>query len=213
MIRTALLVAFLLCTLVPRAQAVLEPVARTIKCAKAAVNCLVLAPKGDRILVGTEDGAELIDLATGKRVHLLAFNEDQSTEVWHAQFNENGEYVMLAGFTGKRAVYDLKTGQPDGRLARFTWLPNSLAMKAIGLKVGNSPFDRYYQQESAQHGEITAKADKNGTIVFHDPKGAAIQKLTFPTTKDVHYRAPCLFTDTEFITATVDGRVLFYTLR
>ena len=49
--------------------------------------------------------------------------------------------------------------------------------------------------------------------LFHDPKGAAIQKLTFPTTKDVHYRAPCLFTDTEFITATVDGRVLFYTLR
>ncbi|MBL7985929.1 MAG: hypothetical protein JNM91_13060, partial [Flavobacteriales bacterium] len=45
------------------------------------------------------------------------------------------------------------------------------------------------------------------------PKGAAIQTLTFPTTKDVHYRAPCLFTDTEFITATVDGRVLFYTLR
>lgn len=209
-----LLAAILLTAAVPvSAQAVLEPAARTITCQKAEVTCLAISPKGDRILVGMNKGADLMDLETGKRVYHFDFNEDGSTAVYHCIFNENGEFLMLAGFTGKREVFDVKTGKQDRNLGPIKWLPNSLAMKAMGLKLGNSPFDRYYQQEEAKHGDITAKADKDGTVVFTGKDGAAIQTLKFPENKDQHHRAPCLFTDTQFITGTDDGRVMFYTLR
>ncbi len=205
-------IAIAICTF-SNAQAVLDPPAKTIRLEKAQVTFLAIAPKGDRILVGTDKGADLMDLTTGKRVFHFPFMEDNSTIVYDAMFNENGEYLMLAGFTGKREVFDLKTGKQEGNLALFKWLPNSLAMKAIGLKMGNTTFDRYYQQETATHGDITAKADKDGVVVFTNKEGAALQTLKQPENKDQHYRAACLFTDSDFITGTDDGRVLFYTLR
>lgn len=196
------------------AQAVLEPVARTIQCDKAEVLFLAIAPKGDRILVGTSNGADVMDIETGKRVFHLDFMEDEQEAVYYAEYNDNGEYVMLAGFTGKREIWDMKTGKKEGgNLSNFSWMPNSLAMKKLNLKVGNSPFDRFYQQESAQHGDITAKADKNGTVVFTGKDGAAVQTLLFPENKDQHHRSPCLFHGPEFITGTDNGKVLFYTLR
>jgi hypothetical protein len=196
------------------AQAVLEPVTRTIQCEKAEVLFLTIAPKGDRILVGTTKGADVMDLVSGKRVFHLDFMEDNSTAVYYAMFNDNGEYAMLAGFTGKREIWDMKNGTKEGgNLANFRWMPNSLAMKALNLKVGNSPFDRFYQQEHAEHGDITAKADKNGAVVFTGKDGAAVQTLLFPENKDQQHRSPCLFHGTEFITGTDNGKVLFYTLR
>lgn len=196
------------------AQAVLEPVARTVQTDRTEVLFLAVAPKGDRLLVGTAKGADVVDIESGKRVFHLAFAEDDDEHVWYAQFNDNGEYVMLAGFTGKREIWDMKTGKKEGgNLSNFPWMPNSLAMKKLNLKVGNSPFDRYYQQETAQHGDITAKADKNGTVVFTGKDAAAIQTLLFPENKDQHHRAPCLFHDGRFVTGTDNGKVLFYTLR
>ena len=47
------------------AQAVLEPIARTIECGKAEVVFLAVAPKGDRLLVGTAKGADVMDLKDG----------------------------------------------------------------------------------------------------------------------------------------------------
>jgi WD40 repeat protein len=213
MTRTILVSCALGLSTLTQAQAVLEPATRTIQLAKAEVTCLVVSPKGDRILVGTDKGAELIDLKSGKRVHHFDFQEDNSTVVYHAIFNDNGEYVMLAGFTGKREVFDVKTGQKEGDMARFRWLPNSLAMKTLGLKVGNSTFDRYYQQMEARHESVVAKADKDGSIVFTNAEGAAVQTLRFPENKDQSYRAPCLFHGTDFITGTDNGRVMFFSLR
>lgn len=196
------------------AQAVLEPVTRTMQCEKAEVLFLTVAPKGDRILVGTSKGADVMDLVSGKRVFHLDFMEDNSPAVYHALFNDNGEYVMLAGFTGKREIWDMKKGTKEGgNLSNFSWMPNSLAMKKLNLKIGNSPFDRFYQQESAQNGDITAKADKNGAISFIGKDGASVQTLLFPENKDQQHRSPCLFHGTEFITGTDNGKVLFYTLR
>lgn len=196
------------------AQAVLEPVARTMQCEKAEVLFLSVAPKDDRLLVGTSKGADVMDMETGKRVFHLEFMEDNSTSVYYAMFNDNGEYVMLAGFTGKREIWDMKSGKKEGgNLANFTWMPNSLAMKKLNLKVGNSPFDRYYQQESAQHGDITAQADKNGAVSFVGKDGASVQTLMFPENKDQQHRSPCLFHGTWFITGTDSGKVVFYTLR
>ena len=196
------------------AQAVLEPVTRTVRSEKSEVLFLTMAPKGDRLLVGTAKGADVVDIESGKRVFHLAFEEDGSQHVWYAQFNDNGEYVMLAGFTGKREIWDMKTGKKEGgNLSNFAWMPNSLAMKKLNLKVGNSPFDRFYQQETAQHGDITAKADKDGAVVFTGKDGAAIQTLRFPENKDQHHRAPCFFHEDRFITGTDSGMLLFYTLR
>jgi len=163
------------------AQAVLEPVTRTVRSEKSEVLFLAMAPKGDRLLVGTAKGADVVDIESGKRVFHLAFEEDGSQHVWYAQFNDNGEYVMLAGFTGKREIWDMKTGKKEGGdLSNFAWMPNSLAMKKLNLKVGNSPFDRFYQQETAQHGDITAKADKDGADVdaaLHDLRALDVPVL------------------------------------
>lgn len=209
----ALVSAFAFATLL-HAQAVLEPVARTLQNDKREVLFLAVAPKGDRLLVGTSKGADLLDIESGKRVFHLAFMQDDDENVWYAQFNDNGEYVMLAGFTGKREIWDMKTGKKEGgNLSNFSWMPNSLAMKKLNLKVGNSPFDRYYQQELAQHGDIAARADKNGTVEFTGKDGASIQTLMFPENKDQHHRAPCLFHDGRFITGTDNGKILFYMLR
>lgn len=195
------------------AQTVFEPADKTIKGDKAEVTFIAISPKGDRIVVCTDKGAEVMDLNTGKAVYHFAFNEDQSTVVYYALFNDNGEFLMLAGFTGKREVYDMKTGKQDRDLGPIKWLPNSLALKAMGLKTGNTPFDRYYQQSTATHGDITARADKDGAVVFTGKDGAAVQTLKFPENKDQHHRAPCVFTEDHFITGTDDGRVLFYKLR
>jgi WD40 repeat protein len=195
------------------AQVVLEPPDKTIKVGKEEITCIAISPKGDRLLVGTADGADVMDIGTGKRVYHFPFKEDESTVVYHVLFNDNGEFAMLAGFTGKREVYDMKTGKQDRDLALYKWLPTSLDMKKLNLKTGNSPFDRYYQQLSATHGEFTAKADKNGTVVFTDKNAAAVQTLKYPENKDQHHRAPCLFTEEHFITGTDDGRVLYYKLR
>ncbi len=194
------------------AQVVHEPAARTIKCAKAEVTCLAIAPKGDRILVGTDKGAELMDINTGKRVQSFPFNEDKGTAVYHVAFNDNGEFVVLIGATGKRQVWDVKSGDQQKVLTPHRWIPDATRVREMGLTMKNSLFDRFYQQSEAKQGDVTARADKNGTVVFTGTDGGTLQTLKFPENKDQHHRAPCLFTDEHFITGTDDGRVLFYTL-
>jgi len=195
------------------AQAVLDPPARTIQLEKLEVTCLAIAPKGDRVLVGTSKGAYLHDLETGKKMLTFPFNEDESTTVYSVAFNDNGEYVVLIGFTGKRAVFDVKTGKQDKDLMNHRWIPDPRALKAMGLVMGNSPFDRFYQQPEATHNGIRAKAEKNGAVIFTDATGAEVQRLTYAENKDQHHRAPCLFTESQFVTGTDNGRVLFYDLR
>lgn len=199
-------------TLHTSAQVVLDPPAKVFELGKSQVTCFAIAPKGDRILVGTDRGAELRDLETGKRVAEFPYNEDGSTTVYHAAFNDNGEYVVLIGFAGTREVWDVKTGKQDKRLSMYKWIPDAIRTRDLGLKKGNSNFDRFYQQSKAEHGDVVAHADKEGTVVFTDADGNALQTLTFPKNKDKLYRAPCLFHDNRVIIGTDDGRVLFYDL-
>lgn len=194
------------------AQVVLTPPARTINVGKSEVTCLAVAPKGDRVLVGTTRGAELRDMESGKRVAEFAYDEDGSNVVYRAEFNENGEYVVLIGFAGTREVWDVKTGKQDKMIARYKWIPDAIRTREMGLKKGNSPFDRFYQQTGAEHNGITAKASKDGSVVFVDPEGNGLQTLVYAENKDQHHRAPCLFHNGQFITGTNDGRVLFYDL-
>jgi hypothetical protein len=194
------------------AQAVLEPAAKTIQCAKGEVTFLAIAPKGDRILVCHEKGAELRDLETGKRVADFAYDEDGTSTVYYGAFNENGEYVVLIGFTGKREVWDVKSGKRDRNLALYNWIPDAIRTRQLGLKLGNSPFDRFYQQTEAKEGDITAHAVKEGAVTFTNAEGNAVQTISFPGNEDRQHLSPCLFYDGQFITGTDDGRVLFYTL-
>lgn len=213
--RIALVAAFALPLHTLQAQVVAEPAAKEVKCSKAEVTYVAVSPKGDKLLVGLDHGAELFDLQTGKKLFTFPFSEDESNVVYYAAFNDNGEYVVLIGYSGKRQVYDVKTGRQEKDLYDHRWIPDPRATKAMGLQASNSAFDRYYQQGMAgKDGILTARSQKAGEVEFVDDEGAVMQTLKLgATVKDVHHRAPCLFHDASFITGTEDGRVLFYTLR
>lgn len=206
------LAAFFALSFNASAQVVLEPAAKVIKLGKVEVTCLAIAPKGDRILIGTSAGAELRDIDTGKRIAEFRYDEDGTSTVYYAAFNENGEFVVLIGYSGKREVWDVKTGKQDKMLALYKWIPDAVRTRDLGLVKANSAFDRFYQQPQAEHDGITARADKAGSVVFTDGAGSALQTLTYPDNKDKHHLAPCLFYDGSFITGTDDGQVLFYDL-
>lgn len=199
-------------TLLLHAQVVATPAAKTIRTAKAEVVSLAISPKGDRILVGLNKGAELYDIETGKKLHAFPFNEDDGTAVYHVGFNDNGEKVVLIGHTGKRAVWNVKTGQQEKVLSQNLWIPEATAVRAMGLTIKNSNFDRFYQQAEAKHGEWTVRTGKHGLIEFVDAEGKVAQKLDFPESKDQHHRSPLLFWEEWFITGTDNGQVLFYKL-
>ena len=105
------------------AQVVVVPAARTIKTAKAEVVSLAIAPKGDRVLVGMNKGAELYDIESGKKVGTYPYNEDDGTAVYHVGFNDNGEKVVLIGHSGKRNVWNVKAGKQEMVLRDNMWIP------------------------------------------------------------------------------------------
>ncbi len=194
------------------AQAVNEPPARTLRTAKAQVTALAVAPKGDRVLVGLDKGAELIDLESGKRVHAFPYGEDGGTAVYHVAFNDNGEFVVLIGHSGKRTVWNAKTGKQEKVITPHRWIPDPRRVKAMGLDMKNSTFDRFYQQGRAEAGPYTATAGTHGQVQFTDADGRVVQKLEFPDNKDRHHRAPLLVHDGHLLVGTGDGRVLFYAI-
>lgn len=210
--RCLLSIAFACSALLSAAQVVVVPPSRTIPVGKTEVTSLTIAPKGDRILVGTDRGAELFDIESGRRVAKFPYDEDGSSVVYHAAFNNNGEWVVLIGHAGTREVWNVKNGKQDKILTNHRWIPDAVRTRNMGLKKGNSDFDRFYQQVEAIGNGVIAKADKHGTVVFVDDEGNALQRIVYPENKDQHHRAPCLFHGGQFITGTDDGRVLFYDL-
>ena len=195
------------------AQVVEDPAVRTIRTSKAAVVSLAIAPKGDRLLIGLDKGAELYDLETGKKVFALPYNEDGGTAVYYVAFNENGEYAMLIGHSGKRVVWDLKTGKPEPSLQQHRWVPDPRAVKAMGLEMSNSTFDRFYQQGELKFGAHTARSGKDGLVFIADADGKSVQQLKPDANKDQHHRAPLLLWQEWLLSGTDDGRVLFYRVR
>jgi len=195
------------------AQIVATPAEKTIRTAKAEVVSFALAPKGDRLLVGLNKGAELIDLETGKKLFAFPYHEDGGTTVYHVAFNDNGEFAVLIGHSGKRVVWSLKTGKPEPSLIQHRWVPDPRAVKAMGLDMSNSTFDRYYQQDELKHGHHIVRSVKHGTVEVLDAEGKVIQKLEHPENKDQHHLAPLLLWEQWLLVGTDDGRVLFYTVR
>lgn len=186
--------------------------ARTMRTTKAEVVSLAISPKGDQLLVGLNKGAELYDLESGKRIHACGYNEDGSSVVYHVGFNDNGEYAVLIGHSGKRTVWGVKTGKQEKVISDHRWVPDPRAVKAMGLDMKNSSFDRFYQQSEVKLGDDIARSGKHGVVELVDADGKVQQKLEFPENKDQHHRSPLLLHDGQLLIGTDDGRVLFYAI-
>lgn len=194
------------------AQVVDPSPARTLRTTKAEVVALAVSPKGDQLLVGLNKGAELYDLESGKRIHAFPYSEDGGTAVYHVGFNDNGEYAVLIGHSGKRTVWGVKSGKQEKVISEHRWVPDPRAVKAMGLDMKNSTFDRFYQQSELALAGHTARAGKHGQVEIIDGDGIVSQKLAFPENKDQHHRSPLYLWDGHLLVGTDDGRVLFYPL-
>jgi len=182
---------------------------RTIRTSKSEVVSLAIAPKGDRILMGTGNGAELVDLEKGKRIHVFPYAADGGTAVYHVAFNANGEKVVLIGHSGKRAVWNVTTGKEEKVLRENLWIPEASQVRAMGLDMKNSSFDRFYQQTHVEHNGALLRAASNGSVeVLKADK--VVQVITVAENKDQHHRAPLIIHDGRLLVGTDDGRVLFY---
>lgn len=211
-IRSMALSAAFLLAFASNAQVVSEAAAKTIRTSKAEVVSFSISPKGDRLLVGLNKGAELYDLESGKKIFAFPYNEDGSTTVYRVGFNENGEYLLLIGHSGKRNVWDAKTGKQEKILKDHTWIPDPRAVKAMGLEMSNSAFDRFYQQSEIVVNGTAVRAAKNGAVEFVGADAKVARTITFPENKDQHHRAPLLLHDGQLLIGTDNGTVLFYTL-
>lgn len=210
MIQRFLLLAAVLFSMSAFAQSITTPEERAIRTSKGEVVSLAIAPKGDRLLVGMAKGAEVIDLESGKRLFTLPYNEDGGTAAYYVAFNDNGEYAVLIGHSGKRVVYSMKTGKPEPSLQQHRWVPDPRAVKAMGLDMSNSTFDRFYQQAELKDNGITYRSVKDGAVEVLGADGKATQRLECPENKDQHHRAPLLRWQEWLLAGTDDGRVLFY---
>lgn len=192
------------------AQTVAETPARTIKVGKAEVTALAIAPKGDRVLVGTNNGAVLHEIETGKKVFAFPYGEDGATAVYHVGFNDNGELVVLIGPSGKRTVWSAADGHQEKVITPHRWIPDPRQVKAMGLEMSNSAFDRFYQQKEVKVGDATVRAGKKGVVEFVGADGKVVRTITYPENKDQHHLAPLLVWEGQLLVGTDDGRVLFY---
>ncbi|MCB0765653.1 MAG: hypothetical protein KDB95_00430 [Flavobacteriales bacterium] len=195
------------------AQSVADSPSRTIKVGKAEVTALAIAPKGDRVLAGTNSGAVLCEIESGKKVHTFAYGEDGATAVYHVGFNDNGEFVVLIGPSGKRTVWSAADGHQEKVITPHRWIPDPRQVKAMGLEMSNSAFDRFYQQQEVKVGDLTLRAVKDGKVDFIGPDGKVQRTLGYPENKDQHHRAPLLLWEDQLLVGTDDGRVLFYEVR
>jgi len=195
-----------------QAQVLVATPTRTIRATKAEVVALAISPKGDQLLVGLNKGAELYDLESGKRIHAFPFSEDGGAAVYHVGFNDNGEYVVLIGHSGKRTVWAVKTGKQEKVISDHRWVPDPRAVKTMGLDMKNSTFDRFYQQQEVKFADVTARSGRYGAVEFLDADGKPKQKLEFPETKDQHHRSPLLVYEGQLLVGADDGRVLIYAL-
>lgn len=193
------------------AQVINPAPARSLRVSKNEVVALAIAPKGDRVLVGTSDGAELIDLDKGKRVLAFPYAADGGTTVYHVSFNDNGEKVVLIGHSGKRAVWSVTKGEEEKVLRENLWIPEATQVRAMGLDMKNSAFDRFYQQTQVEHGGMVFRAAPKGSVeVLKEDK--VLQLITVVENKDQHHRAPLIIHNGQLLMGTDDGRVLFYDL-
>lgn len=212
-LRTLLLAATATWVQLVAAQSVAETPSRTIKTGKAAVTALAIAPKNDRVLVGTSNGAVLHEIESGKKLYAFAYGEDGATAVYHVGFNENGEFVVLIGPSGKRTVWSAANGQQEKVITPHRWIPDPRAVKAMGLEMSNSSFDRFYQQKEVRIGDVLVRSAKKGVVEFVGSDGKVMRTLSFPENKDQHHQAPLLLWEDQLLVGTDDGRVLFYPVR
>lgn len=191
------------------AQVAVAP-ARTIHTGKAEITAFTISPKGDHVLIGLNNGAALHHIESGKKVHAMTYAEDGGTAVYQVGFNDNGEFAVLIGHSGKRTVWSMTSGKQDKAINPHRWIPDPRAVKAMGLDMSNSTFDRFYQQKEVRIGEVLVRSIKNGSVEFVGADGKVTRTLTFPENKDQHHLAPLLLWEKQLLVGTDNGNVLFY---
>lgn len=188
-----------------------EQPSQTLRSGKDEVTSLAVSPKGDHVLVGTSNGAVYLNMESGKKVYSFPYEEDKGTAVYYTGFNDNGEYAVLIGYSGKRTVWNIITGKPEKVMTAHRWVPDPRAVKAMGLDMSNSTFDRFYQQTEAQFGDLRVRAGKNGIVEFVDAEGKVQRTITLAN-KDVHHMAPLLISGKHLLIGADNGDVLVYDL-
>ena len=189
---------------------VAEIPSRAIPTGKAEVTALSISPKDDHVLVGLNNGAALHHIESGKKVHAFTYAEDGGTAVYYVGFNDNGEFAVLIGRSGRRTVWNVATGKQDKMINPHRWIPDPRAVKAMGLDMSNSTFDRFYQQKEVRIGDVLVRSVKNGSVEFVGTDGKVTRTLTFPENKDQHHLAPLLLWEKYLLVGTDNGNVLFY---
>jgi len=202
-------VALFLLALISSAQ-VSESASRTIHTGKAEVMALAISPKGDHVLVGSNNGAVFHDMESGKKVYSFPYAEDGGTAVYYVGFNDNGEFAVLIGHTGKRNVWNMASGKQDKIINPHRWIPDARAMKTMGFNMSNTTFDRFYQQKEVRIGDVLVRSVKNGSVEFVGTDDKVTRTMIFPENKDQHHLAPLLLWDKYLLVGTDNGNVLFY---
>ncbi len=214
-ITTALFTLLILFTSTTFAQVVSSTPEKTFQCGKSRVTCFAVSPRGDQLLIGLGEYAELWDIDKGKRIYVFKHEEQGIKSIYHVMFNDNGEFAVTIDLKGKRKVWDVKSGKERKRIYDkdiVSWLIKDREVKALGLSMKNTEFEYYYLQKEAAHpsAKVTAKGVKGGTVQFVGEDGKSLQDIKDPDNRDKQHIPPCFFDGGYFITGTDKGVVNFY---
>lgn len=186
------------------------------KC-KGQVNVLGVNALGDKLVAGTDDGAQVFDMSSGKKLFDLEFEDNRhDVAVFYLAFDEDGRYCAGIGRFGFRIIWDLETGEEVELENSMHWLPTASDVKNLGLTTKNSDTDYPYQQVAATvpgDDDKTATA-KGGKIEFFSTEAdKVVQTLTIEGTKTTSLKPPVFFNGEYLVTGTDAGTIGFYKLQ
>lgn len=195
-----------------QAQVVAEEPADEFKC-KAEVYFIGMTATEDKLVVGTDDGAQVFDMNSGKKLHDLVFEDNRDDKaVFYIAFDETGRYCAGIGRFGHRVAWDLETGEEVTKNNDMHWLPTAQDVKGMGLTTKNKETDYPLMQRVATvpgNDDVTATA-KSGKIEF----ASAEQEKVIQTLKfDSSLTPVVLFSGEYLITGCDDGTIGFYTIQ
>mgnify|MGYP002625447175 CR=1 FL=1 len=213
--KIALLLATII-TISASAQVVSSEPEKEFKC-KGQIYVLGVNATGDKLIAGTDDGAQVFDMGNGKKLFDLEFEDNRHDKaVFYLAFDETGRYCAGVGRYGARVVWDLETGDIVENANSMHWLPTSADTKNLGLNTKNAETDFPYQQrEATVPGDDDKLATAKGCKIefFSTSAYKVVQTLTIEGAKTTALLPPVYFEGEYLITATDAGTIGFYKLQ
>lgn len=215
-IKFTLLAATTLFTVSLNAQVVSSEPEQEFKC-KGQIFVLGVNATGDKLIAGMDDGAQVFDMNSGKKLHDLEFEDNRhDNTVFYLAFDETGRYCAGVGRYGYRVVWDLETGEEIESNNNMHWLPTSQDAKNLGLSTKNADTDFPYQQtEATVPGDDDKLATaRGGKIEFYSTDAEkVVQTLKIEGTKTSALLPPIFFDGEYLVTGTDAGTIGFYKLQ